>query len=103
MDDFIDFCKQLKIRPGISFTGGDPFIERRFFELLDEAKKRNIRINILGNSFLLDEKTVLRLKNYNLSYYQLSLDGMKQKHDFLRKEGSFEDITRAIKLLKNMG
>lgn len=41
MDDFINFCRLLKIRPAISFTGGDPFLREDFFDLLDEAKKGN--------------------------------------------------------------
>lgn len=41
IDDFINFCRLLKIRPAISFTGGDPFLREDFFDLLDEAKKGN--------------------------------------------------------------
>lgn len=71
--------------------------------LLEKRKKRNIGVGILGNSFLINEDSVKKLNDFDIVSYQLSLDGMKETHDILRQEGSFDDITRAIKLLKNNG
>ena len=100
MDDFVHMCNTLKVHPEIHFTGGDPLLREDIFDLIYEAKKRGIRVGILGNSFLLNEDTVKRLKELSIVSYQLSLDGMKEKHDYLRQKGSFDDITRAIGLLK---
>lgn len=100
MDDFVHMCKMLKVRPSIHFTGGDPFLRDDFFELMKEARQRDIEIGILGNSFMLDDNNVKRLLDLNISLYQLSLDGMENIHDMLRQRGSFKDIIRAIKLLK---
>ena len=95
MDDFISFCRQLKIRPAISFTGGDPFLREDFFELLDEAKKRNILINILGNSFLLDEKTVLVKLELTVVKNNKNAIALYKKYGFviegLRKKSMIKD------------
>ena len=62
MDDFVHMCNTLKVHPEIHFTGGDPLLREDIFDLIYEAKKRGIRVGILGNSFLLNEDTVKRLK-----------------------------------------
>ncbi len=100
MDDLVEMCKTLKVKPRIAFTGGDPLLRNDFFDLLSLALERNIEIAILGNSYGLNENTVKKIKHYNPMYCQLSLDGLEKKHDSIRKEGCFNDIVRAIKLLK---
>jgi len=101
MDDFVEFCNHLKIRPFISFTGGDPLLREDFFDLLYEAHDRGIEIEILGNSFCVNDEIAFKLKSLGVNSYQLSLDGMKEIHDSLRVAGSFDDTIRAIKVLKN--
>jgi len=96
-------CKKLKAKPAIHFTGGDPLIRKDFFKLLEECKKRKILVTVLGNSYLITEKTALRLKKLGVARYQLSLDGLEKTHDYLRKKGSFKDAFRAYKILNKAG
>ncbi len=100
VDNFQNTCKELNATPRINFTGGDPLIRKDFFEILQYCKDKGVTTGILGNSYLLNEKTVKKLKELQVEGYQISLDGLEKTHDYFRKKGSFKDALRAFELLK---
>ena len=55
-------------------------------------KQHSVPFTILGNPFHLTDEVCRRLKEYGCEKYQLSIDGLRQTHDWFRKPGSF-DIT----------
>ncbi len=107
INDFIIFTNKLSKRfnqnilPMINFSGGDPLIRSDFFDILAYANKNNIRIGILGNPTHINKHTSNKLKELGVKKYQLSLDGLKNTHDKLRKLGSFDQTIKAIDHLKN--
>ncbi|HOM02447.1 MAG TPA: radical SAM protein [Acetivibrio sp.] len=102
IDDFLDTVGHRK--GGICFTGGDPLLRNDFFDILEYTAGKNIfPLGIAGNSYHLDFETALRLKKYGVIMYQISLDGLKETHDYFRKPGSFDDALRAYKVLKKAG
>ena len=102
IDSFVDFCRKAGARPGINFTGGDPLLRSDFFEILEYAFWQGIRLAVMGNPFHLDVSTILRLKELDVKSFQLSIDGLKETHDQLRKPGSFDATLAAVRLLKEM-
>lgn len=80
-----------------------------FWQLLEKIKKSiekaKIRgaIDILGNPFYVDHFTVKKLKYFGIRKFQLSIDGLEEKHDFLRKKGSFKETIRAAEELRRVG
>ncbi|HHV30080.1 radical SAM/SPASM domain-containing protein [Acetivibrio mesophilus] len=102
IDDFSDTAS-----PGnrsIYFTGGDPLLRNDFFEILEYTADKNIYpLGIAGNSYHLDLETALQLKRYGVDMYQISLDGLKEIHDYFRKPGSFDDTLRAYEVLNKAG
>ena len=88
----LDFCQVYDRLPYFYITGGDPILHPDFWKLLSLMKEHDIPFTILGNPFHLDDAVCRRLKEYGCDKYQLSLDGMRQTHDWFRKPGSF-DIT----------
>jgi len=102
IDDFLD-TKGLK-KGGIYFTGGDPLLRDDFFDILEYTAGKNIfPLGIAGNSYHLDFTTALRLKRYGVTMYQISLDGLRETHDYFRKPGSFDDALKAYEVLKKAG
>jgi radical SAM protein with 4Fe4S-binding SPASM domain len=102
IDDFFDTVGSGK--GSIYFTGGDPLLRNNFFEILEYTAKKNIYpLGMAGNSYHLDLETALHLKRYGVDMYQISLDGLKETHDYFRKPGSFDDALRAFEVLKNAG
>lgn len=100
IDKYKDFTDEWSMKPRISFTGGDPLLKEGFFKILSYCKEKNIPTAILGNPYHLDRETISELENNNLRRYQLSIDGLKEIHDSFRKEGSFEETLRGLRLLK---
>jgi len=85
----------------VSFSGGDPLLYPHFFRLLNYLKKEipNCDIRILGNPELLTHEIIEKLKDYDLFYYQISLDGGREVHDYFRYPGSFDESVKKLRLL----
>lgn len=82
-------------------TGGDPFEYADFERFLDELSVRGKEINILGIPERVTKENLEMLSKYNVTTYQVSLDGMKNTHDMIRGEGSFDKTIEALKFIEN--
>ena len=101
MDNFEEICEYLECNPSISITGGDPLLHKEIWDILDYFHKKNIHFDILGNPFHLTDNSAKRLKELGCDTYQVSIDGMKETHDKIRKPGSFDATIEAICTLNN--
>lgn len=97
------FCKDLKRDPLIVIAGGDPILHPHFDQLLVKIKELAIPFSILGNPFHLTDETIEKLKDAGCLNYQMSLDGLQETHDKIRKPGSFVATVNAIRLLVKHG
>lgn len=86
----------------ITFTGGELFLRKDIFEILEFAKELGFAISILSNGTCLDEKKVRILKKLKPSFIQISLYGAsEQMHDSITQaKGSFEKTINSLRLLK---
>ncbi|GMQ59146.1 4Fe-4S cluster-binding domain-containing protein [Vallitalea sediminicola] len=92
----------------IVFTGGEPFMNFEIIEyflmllkkLLVEYNKIIYNISIITNGTLLNDYIINTIKEYNLRGIQVTIDGVKSRHDRLRptKDGtsSFDKIINNI-------
>ena len=71
--------------PYFYITGGDPILHPYFWRLLELLKEKSIPFTIMGNPFHLTDEVCKRLKSCGCQKYQLSLDGMRDTHDWFRK------------------
>ena len=101
--DFLATCKKMDKRPSISVTGGDPLLHKDVWSLLSLFKEYNVPFAILGNPFHLNENVAKQLKELGCTTYQMSLDGLKETHDFIRKPGSFDATLNKIHVLNEVG
>ena len=99
----LDFCKVYDRLPYFYLTGGDPLLHPDFRKLLGLLKEHGIPFAILGNPFHLNDEVCRILKEYGCEKYQLSLDGMRETHDWFRKPGSFDITLEKIHCIKNAG
>ena len=99
----LDFCKVYERLPYFYITGGDPILHPDFWKLLELLKEHAIPFTILGNPFHLNDEVCRRLKEYGCEKYQLSLDGMRETHDWFRKPGSFDITLEKIACIKKAG
>lgn len=99
----LDFCRVYERLPYFYITGGDPILHPDFWKLLGLIKEHDIPFTILGNPFHLNDEVCRRLKEYGCQKYQLSLDGMRETHDWFRKPGSFDITLEKLACLRKAG
>ncbi len=99
----IDFCRLYNRTPYFYLTGGDPILHPDFWRLLDLFHDHNIRFTIMGNPFHLSDHVCRELKWYGCEKYQLSIDGLRQTHDWFRKPGSFDCTIEKIDCINRAG
>ncbi|WP_234117296.1 radical SAM/SPASM domain-containing protein [Clostridium hydrogenum] len=103
IDQIYEISSRLKLQPYIAFTGGDPLLYTDLFKLINYAHDKNIIITIKGNPRLLNNDIIVKLKNLGVHQYNLSIDGLKQTHDYIRSKGSFDITIQKLKDLKRSG
>jgi radical SAM protein with 4Fe4S-binding SPASM domain len=77
-------------------TGGEALLHKKFWEVAELASKHPIRIELLSNGTLITPKIAENLAEY-IHSVQISLDGTKEGHEFLRGPGCFEKTIEGIK------
>lgn len=95
----------------LGWFGGEPLLhyEKVMLPILDYAhsisKANNIffESDITTNGYLIKKEMIANFKEYDLNFFQITLDGNKAKHNEVRfvnkKRGSYEEIIDNIKLL----
>lgn len=99
----LDFCEVYNRLPYFYITGGDPILHPDFWKLLELCKENAIPFTILGNPFHLNDEVCARLKDAGCQKYQLSLDGMRETHDWFRMPGSFDVTLEKIACINRAG
>lgn len=99
LNDFLEFCRRIEMKPYIAITGGDPLLHPNIWDFLKLLCDKQIEFSIMGNPFHLCDDTVSRLKKFGCVSYQMSLDGNSEVHDSIRKKGSYATTIDKIKLL----
>ena len=86
----------------VSFIGGEPFLNKFFFAMMDCLDQKAITYEITTNGTLLDAKTIDRLKScIGLKSVLFSLDGLEIYHDKERGRGTFNKCLRSLYLMKD--
>ena len=98
-----DFCKVYGRVPYFYITGGDPILHPDFWKLMVLLKSKKIPFTLMGNPFHLNDEICRMLKACGCDKYQMSLDGMRETHDWFRKPGSFDLTIEKIGCLNRAG
>ncbi len=101
-EEAISLCDQiaeLKLNY-ITLSGGEPLLRKDWYKLAKRLKDNGVTPNIITNGWLLSETEIKKAKEAGISNIAISLDGLKETHDFLRMEGSYEKIMTSLELLK---
>lgn len=102
LQSILDFEKTYDARINhFAITGGDPLLYPKWYEFIKELKQHGKVVTMMGNPETLTEKNLIKLKELDISNYQLSIDGLEKTHDHIRGKGSFNRTVNGIeKLLK---
>jgi len=84
----------------LAFSGGEPIMEKRFFDVLKYASQFMHTSIATNGTLLADKRLVDRIAECGARNVFVSLDGASaETHDFIRGEGSFEKTIAGIKNL----
>ena len=85
----------------VFLVGGEPFIRKDFFEVMDYANKKRMLSLVSTNGSLIDEKMAKKIVDLPLGIVMISLEGPNAElHDSLRGEKVFERAVKGIRLIQ---
>lgn len=89
----------------VDFIGGEIFLMKDIYKILDLFKKRGFILSLGTNGTLLKEKDMILLSKYNnIISIGFSLDGLEKTHDNIRGvKGSFKKTVNSIVEIKKRG
>ncbi|MBI5249834.1 MAG: radical SAM/SPASM domain protein, ACGX system [Desulfomonile tiedjei] len=103
LDNCAEMCERFCRLPYFYITGGDPILHKDFWLLLELLKSEDIPFSIMGNPFHLNKDVCNRMKVCGCERYQLSIDGLRETHDRIRKFGSFDTTLQRIECIRQAG
>lgn len=89
----------------LTFSGGEVFLRKDFFELLEFARGLHFDIALKSNALMITEARAARLRALGVRQIQVSVySADAEVHDAITKvHGSFARSMRAIRFLKDQG
>ncbi len=92
------------LRPMICLTGGEPMLHPAFFEIAECVRDLGFYWGMTTNATLIEQEEAERLKETGMSTVSVSLDGMEQSHDVLRRrKGAWRLALRGLRALQSVG
>ncbi len=89
----------------MKLTGGEPFINKEIFEIIELISSENITINIETNGTLIDRDTTSFLKKKGINHISVSIDSPNASfHDTFRgKSGALHDAVSGVRHMTEEG
>ncbi|MFY9744491.1 MAG: radical SAM protein [Candidatus Sulfotelmatobacter sp.] len=89
----------------LSFSGGEVFLRRDFFQIVEHARKLLFNVKVKTNATMIHEKEAARLRDLGVEQIQISVYSHRPEvHDAITKlPGSLDRTIRAIRFLKSQG
>lgn len=85
----------------VFISEGEPLIRKDIVQIISIFKKYIPFVCINTNSLLLNEDLLDELIEVGLNYIQVSLDGIKDTHDYIRGKGCFDTTMEKLKMISN--
>lgn len=89
--------------PSFNITGGEPFLRKDLFEILDEITGRGFDVYLLTNGILINKEKAYRLKAAGVKGVQVSIEGPEAVHEAIRGKGSFSASLKGVGHLLEAG
>ncbi|MGD0989293.1 MAG: radical SAM protein [Candidatus Sulfotelmatobacter sp.] len=89
----------------LTFSGGEIFLRKDFFEILEYARSLTFCIKLKTNAVLIREAQAARLRDLGVQSVQISIYSHRPEvHDAITKvRGSLQRSIRAVRFLKSQG
>ena len=105
-DEALDLVGQLA-EAGIgevALIGGEAFLRPDWLDIAEAIRRAGMVCSMTTSGFGLSEATARRMKQAGLRHVSVSIDGLEQSHDLLRrKKGTFASALVALRSLSDAG
>lgn len=81
----------------LAITGGESLLRKDIFEVIEFADKLGFNCGMVTNGLLLTVETVKKLKNSGIKSISISLDGLRENHEFIRGKDTFGKTLEGIR------
>ncbi len=101
----LDLCDQLgKMGPSlVSLSGGEPSCRKDWHLIAERLYKNDITVTMITNGWQINQDFIDKVKQAKINCITISIDGLKEHHDHMRREGSYNRSIEAFKLLVKNG
>ncbi|MGL4434923.1 MAG: radical SAM protein, partial [Giesbergeria sp.] len=90
--------------PVLILSGGEPLMRPDIFEIAERARDMKFYTGLSTNGTLIDEPRADRIATLGFDYVGISLDGLRETHDFFRRlDGAFDRSLAAVRYLHQRG
>lgn len=88
----------------VAVTGGEPLVRKDLFEILSEVSSMGFPWGMVTNGMVVDEELVESCAKSGMKSVSVSLDGLKEAHNWLRNSDvSYDRAINALKLFLKSG
>lgn len=88
----------------LTIIGGEPMMMPDFFDLIHQAEEQGMSTEFVTNGWFLNEKSIERLLETEVTQLVVSIDGLEETHDRVRgKKGTYQRAVRGVRLLADAG
>ena len=102
-ENFIDDLAEFKV-PVLLYSGGEPLMRDDIFHLIDYTRANGIRPVLSTNGTLITPDMAETIKNSDVSYVGISLDGIGKDNDEFRGiKGAYDKALGGIRNLSKIG
>jgi len=93
----------IKLSMSYNISGGEPFLRRDLFEILEAIAHTGADIYILSNGTIINKEIAAKLAGLGVKGVQVSIEGPEKIHDEIRGQGSFAASVTGVRALLDAG
>ena len=102
LDKSLQICDELKQQGTreVTLIGGEPFLSHKFIPVAKRLTKYDIKVNVVSNGTVITPELVKKVKEIGINNIGISIEATEKINDNIRGKGTFKQIEKAIRLLK---
>lgn len=85
----------------VTLSGGEPTSRNDWHKIAKALSEQGVVPNMITNGWSFSEEDARKAEEAGINTIAISIDGIEQSHDYIRKQGSFERSMKAFEHLKH--
>lgn len=102
-EEALKLCKdlgELGLR-WVTVSGGEAILRDDWHIIAKELKNNGVIPLLITNGWMVDEDILQKAQDAGIESFSMSVDGLKETHDYMRRPGSFDRIMKVYDKMEN--